>query len=753
LGQQHSYCWPGTRIPILDEIDHWATSTITSHGSPSSTSINTSLIYWLADIPGSGKSAIAASLVEEWRSKGILGGFYDFGTSNVVHVPELETGEGLVPGIGDITDALCEVWATQLGSAFPEISSPILRALSDIHRSPRSSSSRSFSNQLKQLVLDPLKTLQRARHDLQPHTKIIFVLDSIDECPPPHRTAILQAIKSVSTSRGGVKFFLISGLPTSESENDISVELLESPASLVTRGSINIHSASNMADILLYLTSQFQVHAAQFHNHSQFRTALIEPTIRVLAKRAEGLILWAMLAFEMLLTAENPTRMLLNLVEEDALSDVRGLYLELMLTAQFNLDILNELRAPPSAPREDTGNRGEEPSTSSAGPSMPVGVLPRVPEAFPKNALAAVVSAVGYATEVLSVAAIAELTGLGLERTVIILDLLSTVLDHSYSSTGRSTSQPHVALTSSSRVNLVTGNAPPVSPLKPRKRSASTPRKSSFSPPRKASRPASSHGIPRFLHSPMSANFASTSGGARRPSSDMTNQQQGQDSGSSTHRSLQAPSKRNTTLAVPFPSTAHSGHGGATGRTVRIRHVTFREWVHLPHPPTLLSCLTGKGSAEEDDLRFLIAPSREGAHAMLAKGCFGIIRTTNLTPQQLEDRDRGGTAEGCSDDSAKGSDAGDASEDEVVSYACRYWAHHCAEMLSSLTATRQRSEIYMSISSTIGPRWKAIRGDMLEFFTRKLLWWVDTSIALNCVPQGIRGLKGLRDILEVCNFS
>ena len=732
--QQRSYCWPGTRIPILDEIDHWATATTSS----------SSLIYWLADAPGSGKSTIAASLAEVWRSNGILGGYYDFETSNSIYAPEENDGS-LVPGIGDIVDALCEALATQLGAAYPELSSLVFRALSDVHCSPPASSLRSLSRQLALAILDPLKTLQRARYGLQPHAKILFILDSIEKCPPHHRAAILQVIKDVNSAQTGTKFLLIGGLPTIGDNGDISDELLDCPPSILTRGSINIHSASNMADILLYLTSQFHVHAPRFNRHSQFRVALIEPTIRALMNRAEGLILWASLAFEILLMADNPTRMLLSLVEEDALADVNGLYLELVLTAQSNLDVLNKLRVP--APKGGKENRLEDISTgASTSPVTPV-----FPEAFPRNALASVLSALGYAAELLSVAALAEFTGLGLERTVLILDLLSLVIDSSQSSLRGSTSQPYLAQASSSRVNLSTTRSTPSPNLatpKPKKRASSAPRKSSFSPPRRQPRPLSSYGVPIFPVSPTSGNLSPSPDSSKPSDMETRSTRNSSPSGS---RNLLAPSAGNLTL--PLPSVAQAGRvvgDHSTRANVRIRHTTFREWIRLPHPPTLLSCLTGMGTVEEGDLRFVIAPSLEGAHAMLAKGCLGFIRTTTLTAEQVEERCRdAGAEDGNENEMRHGKDGGDIFEDDVLSYACRYWAYHCAELLKSLTAVQQHSEVYMSSSSSLGSRWKGIRGEMLEFFTRRLLWWVEVSVALRCTARGRRGLKALREVFMV----
>ena len=704
-------------------------------------------------------------MAEEWKEKGILCGYYDFGMTN--HITPGKSAEsavsGNVPGIGPVPDAVCEAWAAQLGAAYPELSSSIIRALSEIHRSSPSSPTRGFADQIKALILKPLKALHRARQEHQPPVRVLFILDSIDECPPFHRAAILYAIKAVHPAFGA-RFFLISKLPTTEAESDIAAELLEAPPGLITRGSININSASNMADILLYLTAQFQVHAEQFNNHPQFRSALIEPTIRVLAKRADGVILWAKMAFEMLLIAENPTRMLLNLVEEDSLTDLNGLYLELLLMTQKNLDALNEER-----PLEG-------------------GDL----EPFPKNALAMVLSAIGYSMEGLSVATIAELTGLGLERTFTILDLLSIVLDRTDESVAarllsspsrtrlgpppksnrRSSSVPRKSFTSSrQRTSSRPGSAggathnPPTSPL-----SGTFPSSRQKTVNRPSSAGGATHHTPT---SPLSSGFPSSrqkmsnrpssAGGvlSRPPQSPLGGLFPGRGS-IDTRRSRHdaGPSISGALLAPPGGSSSNldlgeddSGIAVATAKSpavaiVRIRHTTFLQWIRLPHPPTLLSCLTGKGAAEEDDLRFLIAPSREGGHAMLAKGCFAVIRGTALSPEQVAAR----TSE---QPYGEGDIVVDAQQAQQVAtvYSCRYWSYHCAEMLSSLTEEYQRSAIYMSVASSGGTRWKGIRRDMLEFFSRKLLWWIDASIALGSAALVGEGLQALQEVLKVWSYT
>ncbi|KAG8770181.1 hypothetical protein FRC15_004207, partial [Serendipita sp. 397] len=358
------HCWPGTRIPILDEIDQWATSLATStvnhQSSPSS------LIYWLTDLSATGKSTIALHLADEWRERGLLGGIFDCASLTTETLrPKFkddhdEDRMGWSVG-GTVTDALCESWAAQLGSEFSELTPLIMQALSELHRSRTQSASPSFHQQFTSLILQPLRQLQRAKHDLSPQTKILFILDSLDECPREEREEILRGLKGINATHG-IKVLVVSELPSSEGLSDIVAEMMENTASssagtpsssIVTRGSINIHSASNMADILLYLTTRFQQHAATFHHHPQFRHTLIEPTIRVLAKRAEGIFLWAKVAFEMLINAENPTRILLNLIEEDSLGDLNGLYLECVLDAQTRLNKLQEARNAKQGDTED----------------------------------------------------------------------------------------------------------------------------------------------------------------------------------------------------------------------------------------------------------------------------------------------------------------------------------------------------------------------------------------------------------------
>ncbi|KAG8793774.1 hypothetical protein FRC17_008379, partial [Serendipita sp. 399] len=504
---------------------------------------------------------------------------------------------------GRVIDTLCESWAAQLGSEFPELTPLIVQALSDLHRTQPQSASRSFPHQFNSLILQPLRQLQRSKHDLAPQAKILFVLDTVDACSQEERREILRGLKGINASHG-IKILLVSELPSTEGLSDIAAELIDtststsspinpSPsATIILRGSINIHSASNVADILLYLTSRFQQHANTFHSHPQFRPALIEPTIRVLAKRAEGIFLWAKVAFEMLLSADNPTRMLLNLIEEDSLSDLNGLYLECVLEAQTRLNTIQE---------------------SNKGKQREQGLV------YPRNSLAVILSCVAYATEVLSISTLAAMSTLGVDRVLTIVHLLSALLEISGSSpldmTGpsllskrrseefRSSSFAKLPAAQASTISIPNMSSPSMPPFQPPRSSSKRPksanaRKTSFSPAAKkrASRPS-----PKAASSPISGTAPISTAEGHPLYSGLE--------GPPPWEELQSPAGGFLSPSDASPVTNRQEQyikGGSSAfdhSLVRVRHSTMRDWICRQHPPTLLSSLMGKGAMEEDDLR------------------------------------------------------------------------------------------------------------------------------------------------------
>jgi hypothetical protein len=488
-----------------------------------------------------------------------------------------------------------------------------------------------------------------------------------------------------------------------------------------------------MADILQYLTSQFQLNAPRFHNEAQFRSALIEPTIRVLAKKANGLFLWAQLAFEIFLSAENPTKALLNLVEEDTLGTIDGLYLEMLLLIQVKLDR-----------REKDLDKELISSFNPSNGGWAGQVLSLTGERFPKNALSLVLSVVTYSLETLSVEAIAEFTGLGLERTWILLRYLHIVLDVCPRGDVVYPTRPSQRRFSMSRSNIALPHSPtsPSSPLpssspkQPKKRGASKSRHSALSPARK--RRPSALSLKKSSNSLNAGSAMFTDMPFPIPSGEPETSMDGM---------------RTAALHAGFPS--QSGPDLRSGALVRIKHATFREWVCQSHPPTLISNLIGASVDEEEDLRFVVAPTEDVGQAMLAKGCLSLIGTSaacaaiksssaplEITADQHEDADK------LTDNKPKSLDGEITQQEEMLDYAGRYWPAHCASLISALHSVDESSH-YANSTMTPGSRWQDLRQDMFQFFRVNLLWWVDTCSSKKWTKQARAGLVELRDVLLV----
>ncbi|KAG8811503.1 hypothetical protein FRC19_003750 [Serendipita sp. 401] len=201
----------------------------------------------------------------------------------------------------------------------------------------------------------------------------------------------------------------------------------------------------------------------------------------------------------------------------------------------------------------------------------------------------------------------------------------------------------------------------------------------------------------------------------------------------------------------PVSTRQEQNTKGAFSALVHIRHSTMREWICQPHPPTLLSSLMGKGAMEEDDLRFVVAPSREGGHRLLATSCLRLIKeevsrvqgtTSKDATTQQEQREKevhwvAGTMESTPMMTIT----------DPISYSSRRWAYHSTQFLLSIDIGK-RSSIYLSIASTRGSRWVELRDELIEFFSGPLLWWVDACYSRNWTSDAIGGLKQLRRVLQ-----
>jgi hypothetical protein len=314
----------GTRTAILEEIRHWA---IDARSKP---------VFMLVDQAGTGKSTIAASMIEEWSKSWRMGAQFHFAK------PATVTAENLAC-------TLCRGIAEKI----PEIRSRITTAItvhSEFLEDP-------LSAQLEWLVFTPLREerdelvatlhavrkekldkdamevpenrirLKRVDPDVQEAEKVylealeavqdrpqdqeelkaledsyigylvslegalantldnppIIVIDALNECSAEDRAIILRSILRPVSSPYPFKLFL-----TSRPEHDI-IARIEKSGSLIRRPEHSLLSSSNSPDqdISIYATKYLQ--------------DLLNPVqLSQFVKRANGLFIWASTAREFL---------------------------------------------------------------------------------------------------------------------------------------------------------------------------------------------------------------------------------------------------------------------------------------------------------------------------------------------------------------------------------------------------------------------------------------------------------------------
>ncbi|KAL6886276.1 quinon protein alcohol dehydrogenase-like superfamily [Trichoderma longibrachiatum] len=177
VDNEGSYCLPGTRSDIIQQIRHWSTS-------PDSKSI-----FWLNGMAGTGKSTISRTVAQSFSNDSILGASFFF-----------KRGEG----DRGRTTFLFTTLAAQLVRRMPSLAPKIRQVLEfepQIHEKP-------LSDQFQMLILDPLR--QYAGSWQSPD--LLIVIDALDECgfEGSMRTLINTLSQAQHAKNPRLKFFLTS---------------------------------------------------------------------------------------------------------------------------------------------------------------------------------------------------------------------------------------------------------------------------------------------------------------------------------------------------------------------------------------------------------------------------------------------------------------------------------------------------------------------------------------------------------------
>ncbi|KIM19665.1 hypothetical protein M408DRAFT_31025 [Serendipita vermifera MAFF 305830] len=187
-GSHVSECLEGTRQDILTRIDAWVMET----DAPN--------ILWINGYPGIGKSAIATSIVERWRSSGRLGSSFFF---------RRDGADVMTP------HSLWRVIAYDLGRHYSTIRKHLVALLNENDTSHTTSN---IDKLFRELIHDPLV----ASSDIPTERLPIIVIDALDECGglegrySDNRKGLMRTLKSWSGLPS--KFKLVV---TSRRESDI----------------------------------------------------------------------------------------------------------------------------------------------------------------------------------------------------------------------------------------------------------------------------------------------------------------------------------------------------------------------------------------------------------------------------------------------------------------------------------------------------------------------------------------------------
>ncbi|KAJ7613199.1 quinon protein alcohol dehydrogenase-like superfamily [Roridomyces roridus] len=258
-------CLPGTRGDVLDDIRHWASV-------PDNDSNN---LFWLSGVAGSGKSTIATTVAESFRSLERLGAFLFFDRNNQVQ---------------SHPDGVIRTLAYCLAQTNPHIAAAICTA---IQRDPAVVNA-PIRTQFQCLLLEPLQATQSCVEG-----PILVVLDALDECGDPASRAGLLFVLSTELPRipRNFRFFI-----TSRAEKDISDQFQR----LSARMQLDVSSAT--PDIMRFITHEMElIRAREGDDLSPSWPGALN--IQRLVELSGGLFIWASTATAFLAEYDPETRL------------------------------------------------------------------------------------------------------------------------------------------------------------------------------------------------------------------------------------------------------------------------------------------------------------------------------------------------------------------------------------------------------------------------------------------------------------
>ncbi|KAF7979798.1 hypothetical protein HWV62_40850 [Athelia sp. TMB] len=265
-------CLPGTRVPMLSEIEVWAYA------------VDSQNVLWLKGVAGSGKSAISHSIAQILHQAGRLASSFFFSRD----IASLSTPF---------------LFITTIARDIASHDTAIAEDMNNVLQNEPALASAHFSQQFEMLISGPLRRSGK-------QTPFILIIDALDEGIRDNmHTHLLSVLRDDVPALASHLRILVTSRPT----NTITQFL--SSQNHIKSLYINIHTSDNQTDIALYIKAQL----SEGIMGSRMSLSLPDETeIHELTALAEGLFIWIVTLFKYLRSAYNPKEKLAALLSKSA---------------------------------------------------------------------------------------------------------------------------------------------------------------------------------------------------------------------------------------------------------------------------------------------------------------------------------------------------------------------------------------------------------------------------------------------------
>ena len=251
-------CLDGTRTDVLDQIFAW----ISVDTRINSDAVD-SRIFWINGSAGTGKTTIAYTVARTCKDRGILGASFFCSRDNA----DCSNPKLIITTI-----------AYQLGQFFPPFKDEVTAVL----KSHREIGSSDLSYQLKELIVEPLRTIGKS------FPFCVVVIDALDECDDDSTiSGILAALSMHVTEFSSLKF-LVTSRPERHITSGFKLESLEPATRRLFLHEIDLSVVQT--DIERYLATNLAIIRRSYNLDDSWPSTA---DIQALSSKSAGLFIFA----------------------------------------------------------------------------------------------------------------------------------------------------------------------------------------------------------------------------------------------------------------------------------------------------------------------------------------------------------------------------------------------------------------------------------------------------------------------------